>query len=667
MKSSWFIKHKWPITIISIIILYCFLGFNEVLFYRPISIHQSAQCSRASIALNYYEEGMNFFVPKVHDTRNTSGITGTEFPLMNYAAAICYTIFGFHEFWYRFLMLLSITLGLIFSIKIANIHIENFAISSLIGIIWYLSPILVYYSPNFNPDTASLGFVMMGWYFFFKYLKERKSKHIYLWTFFVSLAGLVKVVSLISVVAVFGIIFLDLIKYLDTKIDNKHKILFIIGNFIAILLVIAWYKYARFLMETSGNAQFSLRPHSPKSWETAKSVWATIKWQWYPFYYNKTLYSILGIGTLLMIVFHKSTSRLLATITILLYIGAICFIGLMLPQFKNHDYYIITLLPAIFFHLLAFNQIIFKKVEIKHKSKVIVLALSALAIHSAIHAKEHQLTRYGGMYYSWEVDYSAYYNMEEKIRAIGINREEKFVTYDDWTPNNTLYLIDQKGWTIAEWEHHLLPKALEDSKYALLKKFDILNKKNIAPNFNKPIAVFDKQIVLFEITHTDTIFYKEKVWDQIDSLKEVNKKVIYCDMETISSNGDTIFSSDTNIFFTNLKLSKTKSHSGEHSIFIDSTDEALLHFNIPQNYKYFEVSVQSTCPDKKAFLILSSNKKGFYKGQNIEDLTDSLGWNRLSVNGSRGFFNQEQKFSIFIHNPKKQRFYIDDLVLKVWN
>ncbi len=75
-------------------ILYGYLGFYTMLTKRPQSVHQWAQCDRASVALNYAQESMNLFLPRVHDMNNRTGITGMEFPLMNYLAAILYKFFG---------------------------------------------------------------------------------------------------------------------------------------------------------------------------------------------------------------------------------------------------------------------------------------------------------------------------------------------------------------------------------------------------------------------------------------------------------------------------------------------------------------------------------------------------------------------------------------------
>ncbi len=89
-------KKYFPIIVflIAAVFVFKFLEFDENLAKRPRSIHSWAQCMRASIAKNYAEESMNFFLPRLHNTLGGEGITGLEFPFINYSVAILYKLFG---------------------------------------------------------------------------------------------------------------------------------------------------------------------------------------------------------------------------------------------------------------------------------------------------------------------------------------------------------------------------------------------------------------------------------------------------------------------------------------------------------------------------------------------------------------------------------------------
>ena len=91
---------------------YCYIGIYKYIDKRPCSIHSSAQCQRASVALNYYENDMNFFKPMVQKDSVGVGITGLEFPFVNYSVAILYKLFGFNEAYYRGFVLATLLIGL---------------------------------------------------------------------------------------------------------------------------------------------------------------------------------------------------------------------------------------------------------------------------------------------------------------------------------------------------------------------------------------------------------------------------------------------------------------------------------------------------------------------------------------------------------------------------
>jgi len=138
-----------------------FSHFNHL----PMSVHQGAQCDRASLAQNYFYGNMNFFYPEVNEDRCVDGIVSCEFPLTSYLAAALYRTFGYDEFWFRLLSFLFAACGF-FSLFLLIRHFLNEWIAfCLIGILQF-SPILLFYTNNFLPDIASFGLAFVAWYFF---------------------------------------------------------------------------------------------------------------------------------------------------------------------------------------------------------------------------------------------------------------------------------------------------------------------------------------------------------------------------------------------------------------------------------------------------------------------------------------------------------------------
>ena len=82
-------------------ILIIFVGFLARLINLTQPILEVAgwrQCYTASIARNFYYNGMNIFYPQVSYAGDTAGyIGGTEFNLYPFTVALLYKLFGVHE------------------------------------------------------------------------------------------------------------------------------------------------------------------------------------------------------------------------------------------------------------------------------------------------------------------------------------------------------------------------------------------------------------------------------------------------------------------------------------------------------------------------------------------------------------------------------------------
>ncbi|MBK7816583.1 MAG: glycosyltransferase family 39 protein [Sphingobacteriaceae bacterium] len=153
-----------------------YLGLYDHIEKRPCSVHIWAQTARASIALNYSRTDMNFFKPHIHKYLEGDGVTGLEFPLVNYVPAILYKLFGFNEMYYRGFVLFTIVMGSLFFYLLINSYIKNFLVSFGLILSAYCSPVMAFYSINFMPDVTSLAFALIAWFFFFRFLKNEQTK-----------------------------------------------------------------------------------------------------------------------------------------------------------------------------------------------------------------------------------------------------------------------------------------------------------------------------------------------------------------------------------------------------------------------------------------------------------------------------------------------------------
>ncbi len=420
---------------------------------RPQSVHMWAMCDRGSIARNYAQEEMNLFLPRVHETKNGDGITGLEFPIMNYGAAVLYKIFGFSEFWYRLLMFIVYACGLYASYLITGFFLNNISYRYLSVFLFSITPILTYYAANFIPDTASFGFMMIAWYFFFSYFKQPSFLRFFLLTLFASLAVLIKLTSAIGVIIMMGLIIWSYIRKRNFELTTLKftRPLVLLACLIVFGLTYSWYAYAKYLNETYGLTVFLMKSMRPESWDAIKNVAKHINEIWVQFYFPKAFY-YLFLVTIGFILFQiRKVNEQLILIFIGYLFGVLSFVYMMFVQFGDHDYYIITLLPLLFFmFLLAFNSLEKLKIGAKFNSGIVIVLIALLLFgvkfnrgHQEFRMDEHcWLTQWG--------KYKDYQSVEPYVIKLGLKSTDKVIAILDRSPNIALYFLNLKGWSVAD-------------------------------------------------------------------------------------------------------------------------------------------------------------------------------------------------------------------------
>ncbi len=468
-----------------------YLGVFRFINERPNSIHHSSFCQRASIAQNYYETDMNFFKPKINRFTEGEGITGCEFPIIYYLVAVLYKIFGFNEIFFKLIGILLYTLGSIAFIKIIKMHIQNSIVSILVYISIFMSPIIFYYMSAFNPDMPSLFLTLIAWYYFFNYLNAGKNSSFNWFIFFSTLACLLKVIAFMQIGIVIFIILLNAVGFFKDKYPllktNIWKLILKIT--VSILVILSWYLYARWLVKHYNVNSFALSTVMINSTEEFNQVIEYVTNIWLYQYYTYETYVLLIasiIGSLLLI---KFANRLLATITVSYLIGSMTYIVLFSQQFKDHDYYILPILPCAFFLVLMFSDIL--NTVSKNANHFIMIIFAIVLIfnikETTYKCKVHYEKR---LFY--EADYNAgmflrpYFDLEGKLRKLNIKRTDKVISYVDISFCSTLYLMNQTGEILNPGsEMHSIERLIENPNF---KYLIVNNPEEFRAAYNKDIS-----------------------------------------------------------------------------------------------------------------------------------------------------------------------------------
>lgn len=427
-------------------LLYLGLGIFKTISLRPQSIHQWAQCDRAAVALNYYQESMNLFLPRVHNLDNGTGITGMEFPFVNYSVACLYKIFGFHEFIYRLFVLLVYSIGLYCAFLIAEKFLKHFYFSMGVVLLFACSPLLAFYSSNFLPDPVSLAFSLMAWYFLFKQVDVKEgNKYLYLWVIFFCLSALIKVSALINLPAMFFWFFYN--QQEGQRV--KKSISFALNATLIVALVFSWYSYAIYLSNREQSEMFLLQSRPPQSVKEFLEVWDEVYRVWWErVYENIILFILLGCMIYYAILF-KGKNKNLVIISASLFFSVAGFLYFMWLQLQHHDYYLISLYVLIFFAMILSVDLL-RNINWKWNGLLVsVLLVSGISYQFAM-AKNHIRTSY--KIDSWKygsAHFNNYFDFEEVLLKAGVSKGDRVISIFDHSPEISLYLMNRKGVTVS--------------------------------------------------------------------------------------------------------------------------------------------------------------------------------------------------------------------------
>ncbi len=431
-----------------------YYDYHNILTYKPQSIHKWRQSDCASITLNYYQHGMNFFQPEVHNLASdnrTTGYAAGECPVLYYFIASLYKLFGQHDLIYRLVNTLIFFLGLFALYKLIEKWLDDTFWGITLALLFFTSPAVVYYANNYLTDTTSFAFVLMGWYFFFNFYTSRKFRLLYFSFLFFTIAGLLKITSAINVIALIGLYIINLFGWFRMKQDGNRlhvNVKTLLPFAIYFTVIVAWYLFAIHYNREHQTEFFSTQiwPIWGLSRETILWIRDQMSELWFRDYFHITVHILVLVCFVTILVLWKKILPVLLTLTLLTFAGTVLFSILWFYAFGNHDYYIIGLLILPVFILLSLADSLKKTAPRIMKSPVTKVAFSLFLLFNIYYAGQRLQWRYTG----WINDYPAnrdLYEVTPYLRSLGIRPEDKVISLPDPTPCYSLYLMNQRGWT----------------------------------------------------------------------------------------------------------------------------------------------------------------------------------------------------------------------------
>ncbi|MBE0641665.1 MAG: glycosyltransferase family 39 protein, partial [Bacteroidales bacterium] len=302
--------------------------------------HNWRQTTVAMVARNFLEVDNNILFPRIDIAGELSGITGMEFPLLNYLIYLLSEIFGYQHWYGRLINLVVSSLGLWFFFKLTRKYFEenvSFYSTIILGVsVWFQ------FSRKIMPDTFAVSLVIAGIYYGSNYLDGQEYKRRVL-----QLAGYIVLTilgALAKLPAAYLLVLFSLLIF-SKSVPFTRKLILILTSFLILIPVWFWYyHWVPLLVEKYGFWHFFMGKSLPHGFAEILDDPGMVFKRFYDTALKFIGFAVFLIGLSYAVI--RKERKLLA-VFILTFVGFSVVMFASGNSFSKHDYYIIPFVPVM--------------------------------------------------------------------------------------------------------------------------------------------------------------------------------------------------------------------------------------------------------------------------------------------------------------------------------
>jgi len=295
------------------------------------------QADVAMIADNFYRGGFDILHPQINWSADTTGVVGTEFPLLPLLAALLYKVFGVHDWIGRAIPIAFFTVSIYYFFLLIE-RLSNSRIGLLASVFYAFTPLSIRVSRSFLPDGVSIALAVIGLYYFLRWADSNRSTELALSGVLVSAGILVKAPYALVLAPIAYIAFK---RFGVATVKSKPLLLFAI---VVLLPSFLWYLHAlniptaQLVFGRSGRGHFF--GEQGIGFAGKKDLARIFQRMYWPYFTPVVLLPALARALL----FWRSSRYSLALYA---WLGAmVIFLGLIAgPGSATHDWYQLPLIP----------------------------------------------------------------------------------------------------------------------------------------------------------------------------------------------------------------------------------------------------------------------------------------------------------------------------------
>ncbi|MFK8006373.1 MAG: ArnT family glycosyltransferase [Saprospiraceae bacterium] len=510
--------------LLSILGVSWFFNYFEIFNYAPYGFHSWRQTDSCAFVQIYYNDGMNFFQPRVHHNMLGEGFgSPSEFPILYYISAMFWHLFQPHDGVLRLVNFFLLGVGY-FSVSRLSWHLTKDLFYSIATPLLLMgSPVLAYYGFNYIPNTPALGLTFIGVLFFYYFYKIENRKWLILSCASFLFGGLLKVTVLIPFITIIIIFLLEKTNLIQFKSEGKifkngwKNLLLFFSVFVLIFGWIAWVKnYNEF-----HNCNIFITKTRP-IWSLAEPL-ITDTWHWIikdgaPQYYHRvTRYVVFGSAFFILFFLRKKQPKLLYIFNLFIFLGMVGTFLIFYRQFFIHDYYAIEMMvfPAsVFitsFYLLK-NK--FPNIGNHFLTKIIITVFIMFNLNNAQKSIEKKYEELFIFNENYNPSFSKKLEARAFLNELNIKYPQKVIAIPDGSPNFSLNYFNLKGWNeyamneqpFKPWAFHQFRNA--GAEYLIVTDEKYLVHEHLKEFIQYPLGTFENSIFVFDLRPLETKYKK---------------------------------------------------------------------------------------------------------------------------------------------------------------
>lgn len=456
-------------------LLFALNFYTKTITLGPFGIHQWRQSDCMSIAKNYYEDGMHFFSPKIHFQGPKDGRAVSEMPVLNYTAAALWKVFGEEPYLYRLLEYLIFLTAVFTLFNTIGVYLRSWLLAMFSASLLLTSPLLTYYSLNFIADVPALSIGIISFCLFYRFYIHLRLLNFYLALLLGTLAILMKASAVIPLALLYFFSLASITslhRFVGTKELFERRLFPLLGIVLSALVVVSWYRWALAYNYNKSENIFLLTilPIWEMQEEEIIRNLKILSGDLFPVFLNRPMLFLFFTLVFYVMSRFRQLSIFFRYTFVVTGIYFVAYLLFFYKVFSVHDYYLNNLMIFPVVTLMAFAELNLQNNFVILNTRFVRIFLVVTLVFNGFYAAAFyrmrmieddvlcqwfpfisEEDRKIAKYYFW--DYSRDLGRVEKIKPVlrqhGIRREDLVISIPDQSFNISLYMMDQKGYTVA--------------------------------------------------------------------------------------------------------------------------------------------------------------------------------------------------------------------------